>query len=399
MSQPGSSSRDLATLTVLEVGRVGLRDDGWWTALGADGSPLPGVDGFVDELQACGCSRSTARSYCHDLLRWSRFLDAVGVEWRTAGRAEVRDYVRWLKVKANPQRARRGSKPRAAAGSVNPATGKRYLGQGYAPRTINHSLAVLAAFYDYAVYNDTGPLVNPVPGPSRSRTVGRRAERRTAARALYRQREPIYAPRAVSEEMLQALFAALRSDRDRAMVAVTLSTGVRASELLSMTVGGIDAGRSVMLVTPKGRDSERVWVPAAPESLVWISRYLQARSVSSPEEALWMTERAPQVPLTYWGLRMVLERVNAKLGTNYTWHDFRHTFSERLLADKSLSLVEVQHLMRHRSLTTLAPYAASRLEDMVTTLHEHLARPKPEPVPGLEFDAADMKTLFPGLEL
>ena len=57
---------------------------------------------------------------------------------------------------------------------------------------------------------------------------------------------------------MQQLFEVLKHDRDRALVAVTLSTGARASELLSMTLAGVDIGRSVLSVVPKGRGGQRV---------------------------------------------------------------------------------------------------------------------------------------------
>lgn len=395
--------RGVAGLAVLQVGRVAQRPDGWWSTLDVDGVPVLAVDGFVEELAASGCSKSTARSYCHDLLRWFRFLDAIDVEWSGAGRADVRDFVRWLQVKQNPQRERAlrvGSRP--AAGSINPLTGKQYLSTGYAPRTINHALAVLSSFYDFALYADLGPLQNPVPRPNEGRPTHRnqleaaRPRRRTA----YRQKQPAYQPRAIAEEVLQQLFAVLKHDRDRALVAVSLSTGARAGELLSMTLGGVDVGRSVLSVVAKGRAGQRVWVPAAPESFVWISRYLTARPPGPPEEALWMTLRRPSRPLTYFGLRQVLERANAELKLNLTWHDFRHTFSGRLLSDDGLSLTDVQELMRHRNLSTLAPYATSRLEELVNRLHQHVNRPAtPAPTAAVGYDRDDLQVLFPGLAL
>jgi site-specific recombinase XerD len=293
--------RDVRALAVLQVGKVAQRPDGWWSTFDADGVPVRAVDGFVDELAACGCSTSTSRSYCHDLLRWFRFLDAMGVRWPAACREDVRDFVRWLQVKDNPQRQRAlAADGRPVAGSINPGTGKRYLSEGYAPRTINHALAVLSSFYDFALYADLGPLQNPVPRANDGRPMHRsqlevtRPRRRTA----YRQKEPAYQPRAVTEEVLQQVFAVLRHERDRALIAVALSTGVRASELLSMTLGGVDVGRSVLSVVAKGRGGQRVWVPAAPESFVWISRYLTSLEPGPPEQALWMTLRRPTRPLS-----------------------------------------------------------------------------------------------------
>lgn len=390
--------RDVAVLSVPTIGRVHRTGRGLWEVLGATGEPVLAWVSFRGELVAGGCSAATCRSYAHDILRWLRFLAAVGVSWQQAGRVEVRDYVRWLRVAANPARDRRtASGGRPPAGTVNAATGKAYLVAGYAPRTINHALSVLSEFYRHAVDADLGPLRSPVPlRRSVTRFPGQSTARAAVGGPAYRQREPVAQPRALSEPLLQRVFAALRHDRDRALVAVALSSGARASELLSMVRNGIDVGLGVVSVVPKGRPG-RVWIPLAPEALVLIGRYLAAQPPGLPDDPVWMTIRRPAHPLTYFAMRQVLERVNQELGTNITWHDFRHTFAHRLLADDRLSLTDVQTLMRHRSLTTLTDYSAARLDELVTRLHEHLARPAPPPTVAVGYDQDDMQVLFPGL--
>ena len=59
---------------------------------------------FFAELAACGRPATTQRSYGMDLLRWFRFLWAVGVGWDQATRAEARDFCRWLQVAGKPVR-------------------------------------------------------------------------------------------------------------------------------------------------------------------------------------------------------------------------------------------------------------------------------------------------------
>ena len=69
-------------VTALEVpswGRVVPDQVLGWTLLGADGELVEAVKGFLIELAAAGCSTSTRRSYCYDLLRWWRFCAAVDV--------------------------------------------------------------------------------------------------------------------------------------------------------------------------------------------------------------------------------------------------------------------------------------------------------------------------------
>jgi integrase len=57
---------------------------------------------------------------------------------------------------------------------------------------------------------------------------------------MYRPAVPSRIPRSVPDEDFNEIFAALHSHRDRALVAFYVSTGARASELLSATRGGTD---------------------------------------------------------------------------------------------------------------------------------------------------------------
>jgi len=391
--------RDVGSIVLPRWGAVVTAPEVCWTVVGDDESRVDPVYRFMVELTATGCAPSTRRSYCYDLLRWWRFCIAVDVPWDFAGRGEVRDLIRMMKMAKNPQRKRSGAwTSRPAAGSVNPVTGKAYLQHGYAPRTMNHALSVLSEFYSFAYENAMGPMWNPVPAGSGARegeTPG------WPVRGRYRQRTPQLQPRSVSEELLQRLFELLGNDRDRALLAVALSSGARASELLSMTVGGLEPGQGVLSVEPKGGLGTRIWIPAAPESFVWIARYLAVRpGAVNPDAALWLGLRRPWRPLSYFGLRQVLERANAKLGANMAWHDFRHTFSHRILADDSMTLTDAQALMRHKSLTSVQIYSTARLDELVSTFHRHLSKPPPEPPrPGVGFDADDLQVLFPGLSL
>jgi integrase/recombinase XerC len=385
--------RDITMISPPKNGRVVAAPLLCWLVVGDDGTVVETIRSFMVELAANGTSPSTRRAYCHDLLRWWRFCEAIDTTWDAATTTDVRDFVRWLKAKPNPQRTRSGAASRPAAGSVNAITGKSYLRDGYAPRTINHALSVLSAFYTFTYEAGLGPW-SPVPGSHHDRRHLR------VRRARYRQKVPVFQPRAISEENLQDLFATLSRDRDRALVAIALSSGARAGELLSMTVKGLEAGQGVVAVEPKGGLGSRIWIPAAPESFVWTARYLATRPATTTDEPLWLTLRPPHTPMDYFALRQVLERANRRLGTNYTWHDFRHTFSHRILADDRMTLTDAQALMRHRHLDTLNNYAAARLDELVTALHRHLATPPPEPPKtSIRYDADDLAVLFPGLQL
>jgi integrase/recombinase XerC len=392
-----ATPRDVSQLQLPLLGRVDRDASGAWQVVGPDGQPSSAARRFLSDLSASDCAVSTTRSYAYDLLRWFRFLSAVDVEWRQATRREVRDFVRWFRGAPNPQRDRGTLPGRPAAGTLNPQSGKAYLSNGYAPRTINHALSVVSAFYAFAVEAGLGPLQNPVPAAQRhaTSTVPSSGAYR---RAALRQKEPHRQPRDVPDELLEQVSAELSCDRDRALVAVALGSGLRAGELLSMTCGGIDAGRGVLRVVPKG-GVVPIWVPATPDAFVEISRYLLSRIPFAGSDPLWITRRAPARPLTYFALRQILERINTRLGANITWHDLRHTFTYRLLSDDAVGISDVQQLLRHRDLTTLSSYSTTRVEELARRLQEYEARPHPTAIFAVEYDPTELRALFPGLQI
>jgi hypothetical protein len=60
----------------------GLRETGnpWapFELVGADGGVVASVAAYLKDVQACGRSEATLRSYGMDLLRWFRFCWAAG---------------------------------------------------------------------------------------------------------------------------------------------------------------------------------------------------------------------------------------------------------------------------------------------------------------------------------
>lgn len=87
----------------------------------------------------------------------------------------------------------------------------------------------------------TGPLVNPFPLDRSRRAAWAHAHRdpmepwQHERSGLYRPVVPSPDPAQRPDEEFNAIFAALGSHRDRALVAFYVSTGARASELLSAT--------------------------------------------------------------------------------------------------------------------------------------------------------------------
>ncbi|MFF9594523.1 site-specific integrase [Streptomyces sp. NPDC014646] len=136
MLETGDPSRDLINFVLPQTGAlVEVADPAQpYVLLDAAGDVVEPVSAFFAELQACSRPPSTIRSYGMDLLRWWRFLDALGVEWRRATRAEARDFARWMAIAPKPVRVhwrrrtadtKLRSAARASAGVPNAVTRAR----------------------------------------------------------------------------------------------------------------------------------------------------------------------------------------------------------------------------------------------------------------------------------
>jgi integrase len=385
MFEDAEVPRDLVDLVVPQCGGLvvtGERQEPFRLVDG-DGLVVAAAAEFFRDLQAAGRPDSTIRSYGLDLLRWFRFLWAAGVLWERATRTEARDFCRWMTVAGKPSRGQ--------------GTGRR---EPYSAAVRGHAETVLRGFYEFHLEAGTGPIVNPFP-LDRSRQGGRAhahhnpMDRYRDERAgLYRPTVPSRVPRSVPDAEFNEVFARLPSDRDRALVAFYVSTGARASELLSAVQGGVHPGRQVIAVTRKG--SRRVQeLPASPDAFVWLRLYQAEMDGLVPRgarEPVWWTLRQPARPLGYHAVHRMFERAAAAAGIGVTLHALRHTAAYRMAEDPALPLTDVQWVLGHAQLTTTQLYLTPRREDVIRRMLAHhgeqatqsAARQAPVPAPGYQ---------------
>ncbi|WP_045876466.1 site-specific integrase [Pseudofrankia sp. DC12] len=385
---------DLAGLQVPLVGA--LRATGSlfdpFELVDAAGERVGAVTEFLRELQGRGRAEGTQESYGRDLLRWFRFVWALEVPWAQATRIEARDFVRWLQVADKPRRPhwRTGAVPAPGAvapGTANAVTGRRSPGVKYAASTVAHTETVAREFYDYHLHAGSGPVVNPFP----LARPGRRAHAHhnpmepfgRERAGLYRPRGARRVPKQIPDGMFDELFARLRSDRDRALLAFWVSTGARASELLGLTVADADPGCQTVRVVRKGSRAVQP-LPASTDAFVWLRLY-QARTAglvpAGPDDPVWWTRRAPVRPLGYDAARAMFGRANGLLGANWTLHHLRHTASYRMARDPLMPLTDVQWVLGHAHLTTTQIYVNPTAEDVVEGVLAHHRRRAQGPLP------------------
>ncbi|BBJ42667.1 integrase [Streptomyces antimycoticus] len=417
--------RDLKSFVLPEIGELRETGDPWEPChlLDPFGRPVEPVAVYFKDLMAADCSPLTPRSYGMDLLRWWRFLWALGIEWDCVTREEARDFMLWMKLADKPVRVhwrhrgkdlaeipapRRGG---PAPGTPNPVTGKPRVGAKYAPSTRGHCETVLRSFYDFHVERNTGSLlVNPFPLVRSRRSARANAhhnplkEHRKERTGLYRPKVPKRIPRRIPDEKYTEIFAGLRSHRDRALLAFWVATGARAEELLTTKQGDAVVGQQTIGVIRKGtRDYQEL--PATPDAFVWLRLYQEeAWKKGVPrgrKQPLWWTLRRPWRPLEYDAARMMFDRTNQLLGANWTLHDLRHTATFLMLDDPNMPPVYVQHILGHKYLSTLDIYNNPSQDEVIERALAHHARQarrreNPPPPPAVGYNPDSLGNLFGG---
>jgi tyrosine recombinase XerC len=143
--------------------------------------------------------------------------------------------------------------------------------------------------------------------------------------------------------------------RDRAMLELFYSTGMRVSELAGLNTDDVDELSEVALVRGKGK-KERL-CPMSAKAANAIRRYMEARPAKNLRSALAVFISQKKTRLTVRQIdRLVAKYVRATgLPPTIRPHSLRHTFATHLL-DHGADLRSVQELLGHASLSTTQIY-------------------------------------------
>ena len=306
----------------------------------------PCVRAFLDYLKLeRHFSDYTVRSYGADLAQFAGFL-AGDIGARFGGEA------------------RRESPEPLDARLLNAtqATVREFLaylyGHNYTKSTTARKLATLRSFYKFCIKRDLCPG-SPMVG---IRTP--KQEKRL--------------PKCLDLDEVQRLLDApddadLLGARDKAMLEVLYSSGIRVSELVDLGVGDVDLDEGILRVRGKGRKDRLT--PIGSQAILAVRHYLRMRGLdpdAAPGEGRVFLNKHGDA-LSTRSVRRKLDKYLTLVGLDpgISPHTLRHSFATHLL-NNGADLRSVQELLGHQSLSTTQIYThltTQRMKDAYDAAH------------------------------
>jgi len=155
------------------------------------------------------------------------------------------------------------------------------------------------------------------------------------------------------EEVFTILDKLNLKPRDRAIIELLYSTGIRASELIGLDLASVDLTNGYVRVLGKGR-KERI-VPLTEKAKKSIREYLGVRKALSNEQALFTNKFGKR--LSQRSLQKIVHKCIAQVTelTRMSPHVIRHSFATHLL-EAGCDLRSIKEFLGHSSITTTEVY-------------------------------------------
>ena len=290
------------------------------------------VEQFLDAVwMEKGLSENTLSSYRHDLVKLIKWMQAENLSFSSMSIADLQDYQAWLTDK------------------------------GYKQASRARMLSAIRRLFQYA-YREKVRSDDP-------------------SALLISPKLPKRLPKDLSEQQVDDLLEAPDPNdplqlRDKAMLELLYATGLRVTELVSLTMENMSLRQGVVRVIGKG-NKERL-VPMGENAVDWIETFLQdGRSTLLGEQSsdvVFPSKRAKQMTRqTFWH-RIKHYAVIAGIDTDLlSPHVLRHAFATHLL-NHGADLRVVQMLLGHSDLSTTQIYTHVATERLKLIHSQHHPR-------------------------
>ena len=312
------------------------------TALALTPSGAAALQRFIAHLEGRNVSPRTVIEYRRHTTEFLAFLAGRGEPWEAPPRPVVRAYLATM--------------------------ADRHLSAS----SVGGRLAAVRSLYRHAA-REGRISVDPLAGVRTPRRPGRLPRVLSPAEAETLVTGPASSPHAAG--LADAL-----ARRDGALLELLYATGMRISELASLTVGRLDLGRGRVRVVGKGHKERELLFggPATAAMRGYLSDgrgALATRATRSDAAGDALFLNASGTPLTARGARLVVDRWAERVGApkRTSPHTLRHSFATHLL-EGGADLRSVQELLGHANLATTQIY--THLSDAALRTTYRAAHPR-----------------------
>jgi integrase/recombinase XerD len=286
---------------------------------------------YVSYLQVeKGLSKNSVESYRRDLARLKARAESCGCEPEALGKAEMTQFVMSL------------------------------TREGLAPRSVGRAVSAVRGFFRFLLLDGhvtadpTADLMAPQGGQKLPRFLTQEEMERL-----------LEAPDTTSHEGV----------RDRALIEVLYATGLRVTELVTLTTASVDIDGGVLFCMGKGSKQRRV--PVGRSAVEWLQRYHPARrALLAGHEAQRLFVGYLGRPLTRQKVWALLKRYAAQARIRgVTPHVLRHSFATHLL-EHGADTRSVQAMLGHSDLATTQIYTHVTGDRLRSVYERHHPRAK-----------------------
>ena len=300
---------------------------------------MPLVDDYLEFL-AGRCRPNTVLAAVYDLRVFFGVVDKPAKEVQPA---DVLGFI-------TAQRTGRSSS-RSSGGALQPVDAGDQ-GSGVATSTVARRLSIISGFFAYL--QARGDITaNPVP-----HGLPTRRERSRPGQGVPLTRRVRRLPRILTPAEVDALTRALRSHRDRAMVAAMVLGGLRRCEVLGLRLEDLRVAERRVFIA-EGKGGHQRLVPVSSRFFAAIAAYLEVeRPPDARTDRVFVVLKGPHRgrPLSVRGLDEVLAAARGRAGLEHaTCHELRHTCLTRL-REAGMALEAVQAQAGHASIESTRIY-------------------------------------------
>jgi integrase len=218
--------------------------------------------------------------------------------------------------------------------------------------TVRRRLSIVSGFFAFLQARGDVPA-NPVP-----RGLPARRERSRPHQGVPLVRVTRQLPRILSPAEVDALAAALRTHRDRAMAAAMVLGGLRRCEVLGLRLGDLHAAERRVFIT-EGKGGRQRLIPVSGRFFTAVAAYLEGeRPPGAGSDRVFVVLKGPRrgLPLSVRGVDEILAAARRRAGLEHaSCHELRHTCLTRL-REAGMALEAVQAQAGHASIESTRIY-------------------------------------------